>query len=85
MTYKVMVGPDARRGMASLAPEQRRAVNDAVRGPLADRPLDVGQEHEGRGPGALRMLVLERARVSVGYRVYVDRVEVEIVWLIGHP
>ncbi|GAA0464083.1 hypothetical protein ACFQ2B_40590 [Streptomyces stramineus] len=85
MTYKVVVGEDARRGMAGLEPAQRRAVNDAVRGELAMRPLSVGSEYEGHGSGALRLLVLEAARVSIGYRVYSDRVEVEIVWLLGHP
>ncbi|MDT0322680.1 hypothetical protein [Streptomyces millisiae] len=76
---------DARRGMASLTPARRRAVNDAVRGPLATRPLTIGELFEGTGPTALRRLVLTPAGVSIGYRVFADRVEVRLVWLIGHP
>ncbi|GAB2933818.1 hypothetical protein [Streptomyces mayteni] len=85
MTYQVEVMSDARRGMASLTPTRRRAVNDAVRGPLATHPLSTGELFEGLGPTALRRLVLPHAGVSIGYRVFPDRVEVRLVWLIGHP
>ncbi|MFR9725286.1 hypothetical protein ACL02R_18245 [Streptomyces sp. MS19] len=85
MSYKVVVLDDARRGMASLTPPRRKAVNEAVRGVLTARPLDVGEIFEGKGPTALRRLVLSQAGVSISYRVFPDRVEVRIVWLIGHP
>ncbi|MFC5722772.1 hypothetical protein ACFP1Z_21620 [Streptomyces gamaensis] len=85
MTYRVVYSADARRGIGTLAPDQRRAVLEAERGPLATRPYDVGTEHEGRGPTALRRLVLDAARVSIGYRVFPDHVEVQVVWIIGHP
>ncbi|MEV8476194.1 hypothetical protein [Streptomyces sp. NPDC051173] len=85
MTYRVTYTDDARRGIGGLAPDQRRAVLDAERGVLATQPYEVGTEFEGRGPNALRRLVLDKARVSIGYRVFPDRVEVTVVWLIGFP
>ncbi|MFJ7419665.1 hypothetical protein ACIQXD_13775 [Streptomyces uncialis] len=39
----------------------------------------------GRGRDALRVLALESAGVSIGYRVFEDTVEVTVVRLIGHP
>lgn len=85
MTYKVLLLDDARRGMASLTTTRRKAVHEAVTGSLSTRPVDVGEASEGRGPTALRRLVLEDAGVSVLYRIFPDPVEVHIVWLIGHP
>ncbi|MEO3756353.1 hypothetical protein [Streptomyces sp. B6B3] len=85
MSYKVTYLPDARRGIGALTQAQRHAVMAAERGVLATRPNQVGEVIEGRGPNALRRLVLEKARVSIGYRVYEAVVHVEIVWLIGHP
>ncbi|MCU4750282.1 hypothetical protein [Streptomyces sp. G-5] len=85
MSYKVVVMDDARRGMANLTPARRRAVNDAVVGPLTTNPLGVGEVYQGQGADALRRLVLNHEGVSIGYRVFTDRVEVRIVWLIGHP
>ncbi|MFD4833584.1 hypothetical protein GT204_17695 [Streptomyces sp. SID4919] len=85
MTYKVTLDEDAKRGMAQLTPARRRAVHEAMQGPLAARPLTVGRVKSGSGPTALRVLALESAGVSIGYRVYNDRVEVTVVWLLGHP
>lgn len=84
MKYKVTYKPDAQRGIGALTPTQRRAVMNAEQ-VLAVRPTAVGEVHEGSGPTALRRLVLDAARVSIGYRVYDSVVHVEIVWIIGHP
>ncbi|MFI5617884.1 hypothetical protein [Streptomyces sp. NPDC051567] len=51
---------------------------------MSQRPLAVGTP-EGKGTDALRKLALESAGVTIGYRVVADRVEVRVVWLIGHP
>ncbi|TDC61471.1 hypothetical protein [Streptomyces hainanensis] len=59
MAYKVTYKPDARRGIGTLSPAQRRAVMDAEK-VLAARPTAVGEVYEGRGPTALRRLVLRR-------------------------
>ncbi|WP_329564429.1 hypothetical protein OG711_38615 (plasmid) [Streptomyces uncialis] len=85
MTYRVVYSAKAKRDMAGLTAQRRQAVLQAERGPLAQRPLQVGKEFEGSGPGALRRLALADAGVSIGYRVYTDRVEVELVWLLGWP
>ncbi|MFE7130296.1 hypothetical protein ACFVIM_05515 [Streptomyces sp. NPDC057638] len=81
MTYKVVLLPSASQALADLQPAQRRAVHEAIRGPLARRPLDVGTSS---GP-SLRTLVLKDAGVSLKYRVYPDHVEVQIVWIFSGP
>ncbi|WP_406399929.1 hypothetical protein [Streptomyces uncialis] len=85
MTCKVFLEEDAKRGMAQLTPARRRAVHEAMPGPLASRPLAVGRVRSGRGRDALRVRALESAGVPIGYRVFEDKVEVTVVWLIGHP
>jgi hypothetical protein len=84
-SFRVVYTADARRGLSSLSPDQRRAVLAAERGDLSLRPFAAGEEYLGHAPGSLRRLVLAQARVSIGHRVYADKVEVEVVWLIGHP
>ncbi|AXU16858.1 hypothetical protein [Streptomyces clavuligerus] len=82
--YKVVLAPQAQRALAGLVPERRRAVHEAMRGPLSTTPLAVGTP-EGTGPDALRKLAVASAGVTIGYRVINAQVEVRVVSLLGWP